>query len=223
MEIKRKLLLATGFCLMLFLFSNLTQAETMYVTDVLKLALRSDKGSDQNIIAVVTSGQIVEVFQIDDNWARVSLPNGKEGWVLSRYLTPRKTHGVILESLEKNHKALKDQLAEVLDENSQLTKENKRLLDRLKQLEISVEESSKSFENLKTEAAGYLDLKTKFERTVAQFSEQAQKSEKLKEEIERLETRQMIRWFLTGAGVLLFGIIIGFSAKRQRRKSSLRV
>jgi hypothetical protein len=32
----------------------------------------------------------------------------------------------------------------------------------------------------------------------------------------------MIRWGLTGAGVLFFGILIGFAAKRQRRKTSFR-
>jgi SH3 domain protein len=200
----------------------LSQAETRYVTDVLRLRLRSEKGSDQNILGVVMSGQVVAVIQIEDNWAQVRLPNGSEGWVLTRYLTPRKTNAILLENLQKQHKALKNQLTGIMDENRLLTKENKRLRIELNQLETSVKKVNTSYENLKTEAESYLDLKAKYEETVARIAEQAQKSEEFKAEIERLETRQMIRWFLTGAGVLLFGVIIGFAAKRQRRRTSLR-
>jgi SH3 domain protein len=222
MEINAKSLLMAGFCLTLLLLSSLSQAETMYVTDVLKLRLRSEKGSDQNILGLVISGQVVDVIQIEDKWAQVRLPDGKEGWVLTRYLTPRKTNAIILENLQKQHKALKDQLTNLMDQNHNLTKENKRLSLELNQLETSVKNVYTSYENLKTEAGGYLDLKAKYEETVARVAEQAQRSEELKAEIERLETRQMIRWFLTGAGVLLFGVIIGFAAKRQRRRTSFR-
>ena len=222
MEINAKSLLMAGFCLTLILLSSLSRAETMYVTDALKLRLRSEKGSDQNILGVVMSGQVVDLIQIVDKWAQVRLPDGKEGWVLTRYLTPRKTNAIILENLQKQHKALKDQLTGLKDENRHLTKENKRLRLELNQLETSVKKVNTSYENLKTEAADYLDLKAKYEETVARVAEQAQQSKKFKDEIERLETRQMIRWFLTGAGVLLFGAIIGFAAKRQRRRTSLR-
>ncbi len=222
MEINAKSLLMAGFCLTLILLSSLSQAETMYVTDVIKLRLRFEKGSDQNILGMVMSGQVVDVIQIEDKWAQVRLPDGKEGWVLRRYLTPRKTNAIILENLQKQHKALNDQLTGLKDENRHLTEENKRLRLELNQLDTSVKKVNTSYENLKTEAADYLDLKAKYEEAMARVAEQAQKSKKFKEEIERLETRQMIRWFLTGAGVLLFGVIIGFTAKRQRRRPSLR-
>jgi SH3 domain protein len=85
----------------------------------------------------------------------------------------------------------------------------------------TVKEVSTSYENWKIEAADYLALKAKYARTNTQLAEKTQLEKKLKEEIERLETRQTIRWFMSGAGVLFLGFIIGFSAKRQRRRSSL--
>jgi SH3 domain protein len=224
MEMKIKSIVLAGFCLSLILFPGLSRAETMYVTDVLRLAVRSAKGSDQQgILAVLKSGQTVEIIQMDDKWARVRLPDGKEGWVLHRYLTARETKGIILERLQKSYDALKNQVPGLIEENNHLAKENQRLSAELNQLETSVKKVNMSYENLKSEAADYLNLKTEHEQAVAQLAEKDQQSEKLKEEIERLETRQMIRWFLTGAGVLFFGFIIGFSAKRQRRKPSFRV
>ena len=51
--------------------------------------------------------------------------------------------------------------------------------------------------------------------------EQTQRLTELEEQISRLQLYHYIKWFLVGAGVLLLGFIIGFSAKRQRRRSSL--
>lgn len=223
MEINAKALIIAGFCLVLILFSDLTHAENMYVTDVVILRLRAAKGSDQNPEGVVASGQVVDVIQIEDQWAHVKVADGREGWVLKRYLTPRPTNALILENLQKQHKALKDQLTGIMDENQRLTKENKRLRLEKDRLETDVKDVNTAFENLKAEAAGYLNLKVKYEDMTVRIAQQAQKSEEYKAEIERLETRQMIRWFLSGAGVLFFGFIIGFMSKRQRRKTSLRV
>ena len=51
--------------------------------------------------------------------------------------------------------------------------------------------------------------------------QQTQKALELDNEVEKLHWNQNVRWFLSGAGVLLLGFIIGFSTKRQRRRSSL--
>ena len=221
METKKKLLTVAGFSLILFLISSISQAEMMYVTDVLKLTVRSEKGPDQNLITVIKSGQAVEVMQTDGDWVRVRLPDDREGWVLSRYLTFGETSSIKLGKLQNKYKALSSQITALLEENTQLNKENKGLRSGIDQMEKTVEEVDKSYENLKTEAAEYLTLKAKYARTNAQLAEKIQIAEKLKKEIERLENRQTIRWFISGAGVLFLGFIIGFSAKRQRRRSSL--
>ena len=58
-------------------------AATMYVTDVLRLSLRSAPGVGNNTVAVVKSGQILEVLETQEQWSHVRLPDGREGWVLS--------------------------------------------------------------------------------------------------------------------------------------------
>lgn len=221
MEIKKKLLSFAGFSLMMVLTASISQAETMYVTDVLKLIVRSEKGYDQNLLTVIKSGQVVEVLQKDGDWVRVKLSDGREGWVLGRYLISDETNNLKLENLQKKHKVLSGQIAALLEENTTLNTANKKLLSDFDQMAKTVKEVSTSYENLKIEAADYLALKAKYARTNAQLAEKTQLEKKLKEEIERLETRQTIRWFMSGAGVLFLGFIIGFSAKRQRRRSSL--
>ena len=221
MEIKKKLLTLAGFSLMVFLTANISQAETMYVTDVLKLIVRSEKGYDQNLLTVIKSGQVVEVLQKDGDWTQVRLSDGREGWVLGRYLISNETNNLKLENLQKKHKVLSGQIATLLEENTTLNAANKKLLSEYDQMAKTVKDVSASYENLKIEAADYLALKAKHARINAQLADKTQLEKKLKEEIEKLETRQTIRWFLSGAGVLFLGFIIGFSAKRQRRRPSL--
>jgi len=63
-----------------------TARKKLYVTDSLKLTLRSGPSSNDKILAVVTSGQQLEIQEKGEKWSKVSAPSGKQGWVLTRYL-----------------------------------------------------------------------------------------------------------------------------------------
>jgi len=206
----------------LIIFSNAALADTMYVSDVLKLTVRDGKGTGEKIIAVVQSGQTVEVLQPEDEWALVRLDDGKEGWVLNRYLTGKITNNIKLKLLKKKHKTLVAQSTTLLEEKVKLKDENKKFKTELDKVQKEAEELKMSYEALKTESADYINLKSKYTKTASQLSEYTEKSELLEKELTKLEFRQTVRWLLTGAGVLLLGFLIGFSARRQHRRTTLR-
>ncbi len=206
----------------LIIFSNAALADTMYVSDVLKLTVRDGKGTGEKIIAVVQSGQTVEVLQSEDEWALVRLDDGKEGWVLNRYLTGKITNNTKLKLLKKKHKTLVAQSTTLLEEKVKLKEENKKFKTELDKVQKEAEELKMSYEALKTESADYINLKSKYTKTASQLSEYTEKSELLEKELTKLEFRQTVRWLLTGAGVLLLGFLIGFSARRQHRRTTLR-
>jgi len=164
-----KFIVFIGF--FLFVFYNAAHAETMYVSDVLKLTVREGKGTGEKIIAVIQSGQSIDVLQIEDEWALVLFDDGKEGWVLSRFLTSKITNNVKLKWLEKKHKTLTAQAATLLEENTKLKKENKEIDSSLKKADKSVEELNKSYDTLKTESADYIKLKSKYQKTASQLAE----------------------------------------------------
>lgn len=206
----------------LILSYNAALAETMYVSDVLKLSVRDGKGTAGKIIAVVQSGQTVEVLQPEDEWALVRLDDGQEGWVLNRYLTGKVTNNIKLQWLKKKHKTLTAQSATLLEERVKLKEENKKFKTELDKFQKEAEELKVSYGTLKTESADYINLKSKYTKTAAQLSEYKNKSELLEKELTKLEFKQTVRWLLTGAGVLLLGFVLGFSTKRQRRRPTLR-
>ncbi len=193
-------------------------AETMYVTDVLRLKLRSEPNDGGEVEQVILSGQSLEVVSETDTWAQVRLPDGAEGWVPIRYLTAQRTAQLKLDRLERQFDSQKTELAALRSENAELKKQTNRLKTDLTQSSRQAEEAQKAYGTLKEESADYLQLKSEHQTALKKASEQSGKVIVLEKELTRLETQRLVRWFLAGAGVLLLGIVIGFSAKRQRRK-----
>ena len=193
----------------------------MYVSDILKLTLRTGPSIENKILAVIDSGQMMEIVEFGDEWSQVQLPNGKEGWVLSRYLTSNETNNIKLQRLETKHKNLMVQAAELLEENNRLQAENKKLSTEFEANQKQLVKARTDYETLKSEASEFLTLKTRYESAASQLAEQTAKAEKLEEQLTKLERNTYIKWFLAGSGVLIVGFIIGFSSKRQRRRPAL--
>lgn len=206
------------------LFSTVVQAETMYVDDIVKITVRTGPGIAHKILAMIKSGESVEVLKPEEpekDWSLVRITNGKEGWVLSRFLKSKEPDGLVLDRLKKKHNALKNQAVSTIEENKVYKKENKRLNSELKTNKEISKKIKSSYETLKKESAEFLELKSNYEKTSSKLIEQTKKATKLEEELTNLLLHQNIKWFLSGAGVLLLGFVIGFSTKRQRRRSSL--
>ena len=141
--------------------------------------------------------------------------------MLSRYLISEPTNNVRLEQLQAKHKALTEQAATLLEENTQLREENKNLKAALDTSETSLSKIDSDFKELKAGSAEYITLKSQYKKVSEQLAEQSNKAQKLDEELSKVELNQYIKWFLAGSGVLLLGFIVGFSARRQRRRPSL--
>ncbi len=99
MKILFKRIVFMVICVMCF--SAVGFAETRYVTDLLKLPLRTGPSTEYKILALVESGQQVEVVEPGESWSKVRLGNGKEGYVLNRYLVARPTSAVRLAAIAK--------------------------------------------------------------------------------------------------------------------------
>jgi SH3 domain protein len=208
-----------GIILMFFPANGL--AETMYVTDMLKLTVRSGPSTEHKILAVAESGQQIEMLEPGEDWSLVRTANGKEGYVLTRYLVPDPTYNIRLERLQNKHKALMQQAATLLEENTSLKKEDRQLKSTLDKNEKVLKKLRVDYEKLKAGSAEYIELKEKYKTASGQLAEQTKRAEALDEELRSIEMNQYIKWFLAGSGVLLVGFIVGFSARKGRRRPSL--
>jgi SH3 domain protein len=208
-----------GICLLL---SAAALAETKhYINDSMTITMRTGPATDRKIIALLGVGQAVEILQSENDWTLVRLPNGKEGWVLSRFITDQTPNEIQLNVLKKEFDELQTKAASLIEENKTLIAENKNLSSDLRANEVRVKNLDKSYETLKKDSKHFLDLQAKYKESTSKLTEQTQKAQKYEDELTKLLWNKNIKWFLSGAGVLVLGFIIGFSTKRQRRHSSL--
>jgi SH3 domain protein len=215
-----RILGVAGICL--FLLSTVVLAETKhYINDSMKITMRTGPATDRKIISLLAVGQEVEILKAEDEWTMVRLPNGKEGWVISRFLTDQTPDSIILETLKKKYSALQAKAGSLMEENKMLKDENGKLSNNLNATEKKEKNLSRDYETLKRDSKKFLELQAKYKESTSKLAEQTQKAEKFEDELTKLLWNKNIKWFLSGAGVLILVFIIGFSTKRQRRHSSL--
>jgi SH3 domain protein len=213
-------------CLLFLLISPFSifveaYAETMYVSDKMKITFRTGPGNDRKIMSLLSSGQRVEAIHSSGDWVQVRLPDGKEGWVLNQYLTAVVPCGIEIESLKQAHHRLNAEASMLKKENMTLKGENKTLSDSLTKNKMELHDSKAQYDTLKKESVHYIELKEKHEKTVLALSNLKKRADKLQLELTTALKSQNIKWFLSGAGVFIFGLILGFSSKREKRRSSL--
>jgi SH3 domain protein len=177
--------------LTVLLAGTATAAEIKFVRPDLDIPVRRGRGSQYKIIKFVKDGNQVELFEENGNWAKVRLQNGTEGWMLKRYLSDEKP------SVE--------QVRELRKENEQLKIGNEKLTRDIKRIKELYQANSEELEKLQTSAE---------EKLALGLSE----CNKIKDEYNASQEFNKIMWFLSGAGVLLVGWLIGRSASGSQRK-----
>ncbi len=166
-------------------------AEIKFVRPDLEIPVRRGKGDKYKIIKFVKDGNQLELLKESGNWANVRLTSGTEGWMLKRYLS--------------NDKPPVEQVRELRKENEQLTIGNEKLTRNLKKIKELQEASSEELEQLQTSAEEELALSLN-------------ECNKIKDEYKASQEVNKIMWFLSGAGVLLAGWLIGRFASGSKKK-----
>jgi len=197
-------------------------SETMYITDDIRVMLRSDPGMDYRIIAMPKSGTQVEMLEeLENGWSKVRLSNEKEGWLLTRYLSPGPPSKEVIAKLKNKNEVLKQQAKTLIEENVRLKREGNDFQKALSKQTKTAETLKKSYETLKSGSSEYLSLKASYDKASEDLATKTKRQAELEEELRSLQETQTLHWFLGGAAVLFVGLIVGFMARRPRRRPSL--
>ncbi|WP_157809140.1 TIGR04211 family SH3 domain-containing protein [Spiribacter roseus] len=184
---------------------------TAYVTDALEITLRSGQGNDYRILRLLESGEQLEVLQRGETWTRVRAGND-EGWVRSVYLDAEPGAAARLEQAVSERDALRDenrdlseqvaalesQVENLSSENERLREDNQRMTERLQEADEGLQLADEN-QALRKEV---LDL----ERQVNDLSREAN----------RAADQESRDWFIAGAGVIVFGMLLGILVTRIR-------
>ena len=211
-------------CLTLFLSHGIL-AETAWVTDEFKITVRSGESARHKIIAMLSSGTPVTVLSRNKatGYSRVRLPNGKEGYVLTRQLLKQPVARDQLAALEKEVAALKTAPSELQRKLSEMTRDYGELQRAHKELQAINKEIGQELAALKRTSANAVRISNERNELRKQVAELTRANEELKQEKRELENNSAQRWFMIGAGVTVGGILIGLilpHLRLRRRKDS---
>jgi SH3 domain protein len=215
-------LVILGLCL----FSGQSRADDAYVTDSFKVTLRTGPSTENKIISMISSGQAVDVLESENGWSHVRLTDNnvdKEGWILSRYIMKRRPWRDEAKFLGDANAEMKERLPKITENLDDALRREKVLVTKLEEKISQFDTLKNNYDTLKTGAASYVELREREAALQKAFEKTQEELQKLTEENRTLISSKRNLWFLSGALVLLFGIIIGLAIgrKQTRHRSSL--
>lgn len=213
-------------------------AEKMYVSDQLVITFRQGRSTEHKILKTLKTGTPVEVLEKyeGDNYVKVRLADGEEGYVLGQYLTSETPKPVIISRLEKQVEKFQDQLGQTKEKLAESSQEFKAVKEKQARKEAELSGSNSELNQALAETKKELQTVSEKYNTLLENSGKLieitndrdrlkKSSEKLTSEIRsltvensNLKRTSAIMWFLAGGGVFFFGWIIGkLSRKKQSR------
>jgi len=205
------------------LVTGIARAETNYISDQLEVTLRSGKSTSHSILRMLRSGTPVEVLEQDkDSGYSLIRAQGKEGWVLTRYLmkgpVPRDQLTEAekkLAELELENRKLMTSMQGLKDEKGEIEKANSSM-------DADYRRASQELAEIKRTASSALAIDSENKDLKSRLVALERNLQTLQQENESLKDRTARDWFMLGAGVLLIGILVGLVIPRirWRKKSS---
>ena len=162
---------------------------------------------------------------MDDVWAAVRLEDGRTGYVEKKQLIDREPYKTTAERLQGESGQQRERLATLTQQLATLRDEHQRLQQAHGIAEAQLQDVSQKYERLRQDAttAQYLEIKTKYADLQRAHAEVQQQFAALNEAYTSLRSSTRLGWFLSGAGVILTGWLLGMSSERwrgRRRRSS---
>ncbi len=199
------------------------QAKTVrYVSDELKVALRSGATNGHRIIKFIKSGTALTVLDTEGDYTEVKLSDDKTGWILTDDLmnipSGRSRAATANKQLEKSKQKIKElssSIAELKSEVRQLKNEK----GALKTEHINL---SNSLEDLKITAANPLSLSKKNKELKKELGKVRANEAMLEKDNQQLRSNVMQEWFIIGGAVAIGSLILGIILTRinWRRKQN---
>lgn len=197
-------------------------AEKAYVVNTSKITLRGGPSTKDKIITMLKQDTPVKILKTESAWSHVRLmEDGSrqyDGWIASSFLTREVPWKVQVNGLKSENVRLKKRAEDIEKEWSASSGEKELMSEKLAKLEKEFKSVKTKYESLKKASGSLLALQESHDGNLKALQEARVNLETLQKENMILKSSQRNRWFLTGAVVLMVGLIFGLVMGRQQRK-----
>jgi SH3 domain protein len=214
---------------------NSVFADTRYVSDRLIISVRD--GEDQNaaVLGYIETAAPVDILEEKEDILRIRTEDGIEGWVQAQYIVPEKPKVLIIENLKNEVTVLKNEVETFKNKqdsaSNTLSKTKTMYHENIEELKEEVNINQKFAAKAKSD---FIQLNIKYtnllknskntEELIGEVEKLKKLNAELNTEVKSLRKDRKnplksnrIQSFIAGAGVLLFGFILGGSVKKRKR------
>ncbi|HIG07397.1 MAG: TIGR04211 family SH3 domain-containing protein [Methylococcales bacterium] len=186
-------------------------AETVYVTDTLKIEVRSGMSTQHKILTMLPSGSPLEVVNhnADTGYTAVQINENQTGYILTRYTKKQPTARWLLNDVKKNNAQLQSDLKTAQQTLTTLSASNKKNAQSNNTLAKEKIRLSNELAEIKQTAANAILLKQQRDQFQERLVNIERENEKLKRETQTLQDSANQDWFLYGGILAFFGIFFG--------------
>ncbi len=198
----------------LAVFAGPLLAKTLYISDDLSVTMRTGQGNRYSIIEMLDSGTPVSVINKSNGYTEIQAPDGKQGWVLTRFL--------------QSMPVARDRLASAQKKLTDLQQKNAALQKQLKSAMSTKSNQSSTIQSLKSDNASLKQRLAHITNTAAHSLQISRENQQLKSKVAQLEqARSQLQYenritesrregIVIGAAILIAGVLVGLILPRLR-------
>lgn len=192
--------------------------EVMYVTDVFEITMRSGTSTANSIIRLLKSGEQVTVLERDlaSQYSLVRSTDGKQGYVLSRYLIDQPSAREQLASLQQRLQEREASIAELRDEIAGLQQTLEQEQAEKQALGESLSTTEQQLSDVRTATQDTLEVIEQNKRLQSVVDELREEKAILTAVNAELGDTTRQDWFVRGGAVTLIAFLVGILVTRIR-------
>jgi len=190
---------------------------TRYVSDELEITMRTGQGVKFGIRKMLLSGTKLNVIETDPaGYSKVRTSKGVTGWVLTRYLSNTPSSRNQLAASQQKVVNLELELAKYKEEIQALSSQNTSSGTENMSLKETSQRLSKELDDLRKTASNAVALNNENRQLKEKLQQIDNHIQSLTIENSSLKDSDAKNWFLVGAAVLFFGLLLGLIVPRLR-------
>ncbi len=210
-----------------------------YISDFLVIKIKDRLEQPSTIVAVVRSGDKVTVLQQQKNYLKIRTENGAVGWIAKQYLKKEIPKAQVIEQLRQKITTLENNIDNKAPDTDTCQATLSRLKEELTGNRAREEQLLQEITKLKANQAELQTAPTsldqlqdtnlivdpqltqalkKYSTLVREYEKRGEEIAQLQNNLARQDDKSRFYWFVAGSIVFFFGLLIGRSNSKSRKK-----
>jgi SH3 domain protein len=195
------------------------QENIRYVNDMILIDLRAAANPQAQKIDVIPSGTRLTLLQEGpDDFVRVRLDSGVEGWVLGHYLTAEPIARTRVEAAQAKVDSLQAERARLYTELNKYKEERNTFKADLDKLQSEHENQGKELGDLRTTSRAAVELESQNRRLQTDLQQETQRRAEAEDRAKGATTKLIIVGLICVVIGVVTGFLVGSAPSRAEKK-----